>query len=100
MSRCRDRFIDDIIGAVIDTITPAIEAARDSGFMSWHFTHTNEFHVITQATLKYDVDNGNWRPMSVMDTIRLVDAEVIKFLNDLGYVCERAVDCGILIKWE
>lgn len=100
MSGCRDKFIDDITAAVIDAITPAIEAARNSGFVSWHFTRTNEFHTITQATLKCVVDNGNRRPMSVMDAIWLTDAEVINFLNDLGYVCERAVDGGILIKWE
>lgn len=100
MARYRDKFIDDITGLVIDAITSSIEAAQNAGFMSWHFTHTNEFHMIAQATLKCVVDNGNRRPMSVMDTIRLTDAEVVNFLNDLGYVCERAVDGGILIKWE
>lgn len=99
MSGCGDKFIDDITAAVIDAITPAIEAARNSGFVSWHFTRTNEFHTITQATLKCAVDNGNWRPMSVMDAIRLTATEVVNFLNDLGYACEKAVDGGILIKW-
>lgn len=35
-----------------------------------------------------------------MDAIQLADAEVVNFLNDLGYVCERAADGGIMIKWE
>ena len=100
MARRGDKFIEEITSVVLDAITPAIIAARDSGLMSWHFTRTNKLHAITQAILKWAVDNGNWRPMSVMEAIGLVDAEVINFLNDLGYACERAIDNGILIKWE
>lgn len=99
MSGCGDKFIDDMTAAVIDAITPAIEVARNSGFVAWHFSRTNEFHTVTEAILKWAADNGNWRPMSVMDAIRLTATEVVNFLNDLGYACEKAVDGGILIKW-
>lgn len=100
MAQCGDKFIEEITDSILDAITPAIEAARNSGFVAWHFTRTNEFHTTTQAILKWAVNNGNWRPMSVMEAIRLADAEVVNFLNDLGYICERAVDGGIMIKWE
>lgn len=39
------------------------------------------------------------RRVTFKDVIWLTDAEVVNFLNDLGYVCEKAVDGGILIKW-
>ena len=40
------------------------------------------------------------RKVAFKDAIWLTDTEVVNFLNDLEYVCERAVDGGILIKWE
>lgn len=50
---------------------------------------------ISKDGLKDDI-----RKVAFKDAIWLTDTEVVNFLNDLGYARERAVDGGILIKWE